>query len=63
MHKLMLIGGGEVGRGNTSYETEKIDQEIVKITNKEHPNFLFIGLASSFSDSYYDIMKKILEIK
>ena len=55
----MLIGGGEVGRGSTSYETKEIDQEIIKMTNKEHPNFLFIGLASSFSDSYYDIMKKI----
>jgi len=59
MKKLMLIGGGEVGRGNTSYETELIDKEIVKMTEKEKPNFLFVGLASSFSDSYYDTMKKI----
>lgn len=57
--KLMLIGGGEVGRGNTSYETDKIDEEIVKMTEKNNPNFLFIGLASSFSDSYFDTMKKI----
>lgn len=57
--KLMLIGGGEVGRGNSDYETKEIDEEIVKMTNKETPNFLFIGLASSFSDSYYDTMKKI----
>jgi peptidase E len=59
MHKLMLIGGGEVGRGTTTYETKEIDEEIVKMTEKENPNFLFIGLASSFSDSYYDTMKKI----
>lgn len=59
MKKLVLIGGGEVGRGTTSYEIENIDKEIVKMTNKENPNFLFIGLASSYSDSYYDIMKKI----
>ena len=58
MTKLVLIGGGDVGRGNTSYETELIDKEIVKMTDKETPNFLFIGLASSFSDSYYDTMKK-----
>ena len=57
--KLMLIGGGEVGRGNTTYETSEIDNEIVKMSEKENPNFLFIGLASSFSDSYYDTMKKI----
>lgn len=57
--KLMLIGGGEIGRGNTSYETKEIDEEIVKMTGKNKPNFLFIGLASSYSDSYYDIIKKI----
>ena len=57
--KLFLIGGGELGRGNTSYETEEIDKEIVKTANKEKPNLLFIGLASSYSDSYYDTIKKI----
>ena len=55
----MLIGGGEVGRGRTTYETKEIDEEIVKMTEKVNPNFLFIGLASSHSDSYYDTMKKI----
>ena len=59
MKKLMLIGGGDTGRGNSSYETKEIDEEIVRLTNKENPNFLFIGLASSHSDSYYDTMKKI----
>ena len=59
MKKLMLIGGGDTGRGNTSYNTKEIDEEIVKMTEKENPNFLFIGLASSHSDSYYDTMKKI----
>ncbi len=59
MAKYVLIGGGENGRGNTTYETKEIDEEIVKLTNKTHPNFLFIGLASSHSDSYYDTMKKI----
>lgn len=61
MKKLVLIGGGDVGRGNTNYETALIDKEIVKMTNKETPNFLFIGLASSFSDSYYDTMKKVYQ--
>lgn len=59
MKKLMLIGGGDTGRGATEYNTKKIDEEIVKMTGKETPNFLFIGLASSHSDSYYDTMKKI----
>ena len=57
--KLMLIGGGDNGHGTTPYETKEIDEEIVKMTNKEYPTFLFIGLASSFSDSYYDVMKEI----
>lgn len=56
--KLMLIGGGEVGRSNKPYTTEEIDKEIVKMTEKDNPNLLFIGLASSFSDSYYDTIKK-----
>ncbi len=55
--KLVLIGGGEVGRGNTEYETKIIDEEIIKMTNKENPTLLFVGLASSFSDSYYDVIK------
>ena len=59
MKKLVLIGGGDVGRGNTHYETDTIDKKVVELTNKANPNFLFIGLASSFSDSYYDTMKKI----
>ena len=59
MKKLVLIGGGEIGKGQTSYETENIDKEIVKMSEKENPNLLFIGLASSYSDSYYDLIKKI----
>lgn len=57
--RLVLIGGGEIGKGTTSYETEHIDKEIVKMTNKNNPVFLFIGFASSYSDSYYDVIKKI----
>lgn len=59
--KLMLIGGGDNGHGSSSYETKEIDEEIVKMTNKDNPTFLFIGLASSFSDSYYDVMKRIFQ--
>ena len=59
MKKLVLIGGGDTGRGETTYSTKEIDEEIVKLTEKENPNFLFIGLASSHADSYYDTMKKI----
>ena len=57
--KLMLIGGGDIGRSNTKYETKEIDEKIVKLSNKENPNFLCIGLASNFSDSYYKVIKDI----
>ena len=61
MAKYILIGGGEIGRGKASYEMQHIDEEIVKLSNKEKPNFLFIGLASSYADSYYDTIKKIYQ--
>lgn len=57
--RLVLIGGGDIGRADTKYETKEIDEEIVKLTNKENPNFLFIGLASNFADSYYKVIKDI----
>ena len=57
--KIVAIGGGEIGRNNTKYETGKIDKKIVEITNKDKPNFLFISLASSFGDSYYKVIKNI----
>ena len=56
--KCILIGGGEIGRGNTSYELQEIDKEIKNMTQKETPTLLFIGLASDHADSYY---KKIKE--
>ena len=57
MKKLMLIGGGNTRNG--IYNTKEIDEEIIRMTNKDKPNFLFIGLANSFADSYYDSMKTI----
>ncbi len=54
MMKYVLIGGGDIRSG----ETAKIDQEIVKLCGKDDAKLLFIGLASSYSDSYYDAVKK-----
>ena len=42
--KLVLIGGGDIGRNNTKYETAKIDNYVVKLSSKVKPNFLFIGV-------------------
>lgn len=66
--KIIAIGGGENGRfledgTQTLYETEKIDKEIVNVTGKKNPNFLFLAHAMCFSNeiqqSYYETMKKI----
>ena len=56
MGKIVAIGGGENGRGEHPYETGPFDREIVRLTDKDNPNFLFIGLANSFADSYYATM-------
>ena len=58
MKTCILIGGGNTTNKEEPYETEIIDKEIVSLVKKEEPVFLFIGLASSHSDSKYDNIKK-----
>ena len=46
--KIVAIGGGENGRISSSkeqtpYELYEIDKEIVDLTKKEKPNFLFLA--------------------
>lgn len=66
--KLIAIGGGENGRylGNgkyREYETEPMDKEIVRLTGKEKPNYLFMSHAQPFNNTieegYFEAMKKI----
>ena len=63
MAKLVCIGGGEIPRNKNGttlpYETKKIDEEIVKLSEKEHPKLLFIGTASSNSEEYFNVIKNI----
>ena len=66
MKKLVAIGGGQNGRilpdgTKDPYETKEIDEEIIRLTGKEHPNFLFIGHAqlSNIQKSYFETMKRI----
>lgn len=65
---IVAIGGGENGRQledgtYTTYDTKSIDEEIIKLTNKERPNFLFLDHAMmpniEIEESYYVTMKKI----
>ncbi len=59
MGKIVAIGGGENGHHNTAYETAVFDKEIIKLTGKRRPNFLFIGLANQYSEYYYEVMNGI----
>ncbi len=65
--KIVAIAGGENGRiledgTYAPYETEIMDKEIIKITGKKTPNFLFLAHAFEsleIQESYYQTMKKI----
>ena len=65
MGKLICIGGGEIpiikNGIELPYETKVIDEEIVRVSNKQNPKLLFIGTASSHSYDYYLVIKKIYE--
>lgn len=69
--KIVAIGGGENGRTKSDgtvlpYETKEIDEEIVRLANKEQPNFLFLAhsqipFGEAAEKNYYEVMKKIYE--
>lgn len=59
MGKIVAIGGGENGHHNTKYETAPFDKEIIRLTGKQNPNFLFIGLANNYPDYYFEVMDGI----
>ena len=65
MKKLVCIGGGEIPRYKDGillpYETKEIDEEIVKLSNKNNPKFLFISIASSHPEEYFEGIKKVYE--
>jgi dipeptidase E len=46
---IVAIGGGEIRTRGTA----AIDREIIRLSNKKHPKFLFIPTASSDSDRYW----------
>ena len=58
MKKIVVIGGGEIGRPGYPVETTKIDKEIIKLTGKKKPKLLFIPTASSDSELYVRCINK-----
>lgn len=67
--KIVAIGGDSNGRRHEDgtysvYETGPMDKEIIRITGKPSPNFLFIAhsqASEKAQDEYFFTMKKIYE--
>lgn len=66
--KIVAIGGGENGRKKSDgtrypYELERQDKEIVRLTGKEHPDFLLLAHAQPLErqDEYFQVMTDIYE--
>lgn len=53
MGKIIAIGGGNIGSCDAEYETAPFDKEIVRLSGKVSPRFLFIGLANIRPDDYF----------
>ena len=58
MGKIVVIGGGEIGRPGYPVETTKLDKETINLTGKSNPKLLFLPTASSDSESYVDVVRK-----
>ena len=68
--KKVAMGGGENGRLKSDgtrfpYELEKQDREIIRLTGKDTPNFLFIGHSQLLEnqEGYFQVMKAAYEQK
>ena len=57
--KIFAMGGGENGRPGKPYEIKKFDEEIVKMTGKHNPTFLFISFTQKSvegAENYYNVI-------
>lgn len=69
--KIVAIGGGGNGRiredgTQAPYETEPMDEEIIKLTGKDKPNFLLLAhsqLKPESENRYFEAMKRIYGVK
>ncbi len=69
--KIVAIGGGHNGRikedgTSNPYETGPMDLEIIKLTGKKNPNFLFLAHSQETEeaqDKYFETMKNIYDKK
>lgn len=59
--KILAMGGGENGRPGKPYEIKEFDEEIVKMTGRKNPNFLFISFtqkSAEGAEDYYNIINR-----
>ena len=68
IRKIVAIGGGENGRLKSDgtrcpYELANQDREIIRLTKKNHPNFLLIAHAQplEYQEGYFQTMVDIYE--
>ena len=68
--KIVAIGGGENGRIKVDgtilpYELEPQDREIIRLTEKEYPNFLFLAHSQVLEnqEGYFQVMKAVFKEK
>ena len=63
--KINMYRWGEIPRIKNGiqlpYETREIDEEIVRLSQKQNPKLLFIGTASSNSYDYFLVIKELFE--
>lgn len=59
MGKILIIGGGEIGK----FETLSFDKRNVELTKKKHPKALFIPTASGESEGYIKNFNKVYRKK
>lgn len=63
MPKIIAIGGGEICRPEHKIETTKIDREIIRLSRKKNPKFLFVPTASGDAEGYVETVKKYFRKK
>ncbi len=61
--KILIVGGGEMGRPGTEIETESIDREIIKLSGKAHPKLIFLPTASGDHKGYVEVVQKYFGTK
>ncbi len=58
MRKILAIGGGNIGRDDKRINTTLFDREIIRLTEKKNPKFLFVPTATAGCNRYCEAIYK-----